>query len=308
MPHLFVVNAAGSSQRRLLSELLQTCTAKGYETGRRVEADAEKSWQDLFAVQRTKTLFTVASVTVIESAENLGPFPESLERFLEPEESETILVAVYGGDCKKYFPKGLFSRLSLREAVEPPRWGEARRRWIENLASEEKVHLGREAGALLGEWFEDPEELRSEIRKLGIASGGAQVSGALVRALSVDEGRKALLDFLDGFCRKDRRVVLDALETLRRRDEVLAAATAFYNRVRGAMYLSLMKGPLREEVVRALGLRPYQRKLAEEAASRYTPETLKHVVAETAALSCREKWGRGAGWNELELIVLGAMK
>jgi DNA polymerase-3 subunit delta len=308
MPHLFVVNAAGPSQRRLLSELLDSFSAKGYETGRRIEADAEKSWQDLFAVQRTRTLFAVASVTVVESAENLGPFPGALEGFLEPDGADTVIVAVYSGDFKKYFSKEILSRLSLRESVEPPRWGEARRRWIEHIASEEKICLDREAGALLGEWFEDPEELRSEIRKLGIASGGAPVSGALVRALSVDEGHRALLDFLDGFCRKDRCAVLEALEALRRREEVLAVATAFYNRIRGAMYLSLMQGPLREEVVRALGLRPYQRKLAEEAASRYAPETLKHVVAQIAAFSCGEKWGRSAGWNDLELLVLGAMK
>lgn len=308
MPHLFVVNAAGSSQRRLLSELLKIYAEKGYETGRRIEADGERTWQDIFASQRTKTLFTVPAITVIESAGALGPFPETLERFLEEKDAEAVLIAVYEGDCKKYFPKGVLSRLSLREATEPPRWGEARRRWIDGIASEENVRLEREAGALLGEWFEDQEELRSEIRKLGIASGGASVESSLVRALSADEGRKALLDFLDGFCRNDRRAVLGALEVLRRRDEVLATATAFYNRIRGAMYLALPEGKVdRESVAKALGMRPYQRRLAEEAVSRYAPETLKCVVAETAAFTCREKWGKSAAWNDLELIVLGAM-
>ena len=303
MPHLHVVDAGGSSQRRLISEALDRHGREGYACEGRFE-HGDRPWGELFASFGGASLFEKKSVLVLEKASALGPFPPELEPSLEPPGSPTVFLAVYDGDGRKFLSSEALARCTVDRVEAPPRWGAARKRWIEALAAEEGARLSAEAGALLGEWYEDPEELRQEIAKLARASRGNEVGGALVRSLCVDEGHGLVLSLLDGVCRKNRSEVMKTLGLLRRSEELLPVGTALYNRLHIAFLATCFTGADLEKIYAAQGVRDYARRLAAEAGRHYPPRAIQRAVAELIALLCAEKWGKGAGWVGMDMVLL----
>lgn len=215
-----------------------------------------------------------------------------------------MFLAVYGGDAKKHLSGEVLARCTVDRAEEPPRWGAARKRWIDGLAAEAGGKLSADAATLLGEWYEDPEEMRQEIVKLVLAARGRVVSSELVRALCADEGHGLLLALLDGVCRGKRGEVLRALGALRSAEELLPVGTALYNRLRIALHATLFSGGDLEKLYAAQGVRDYAKRVALEAVRLYPPRAIQDAVVRLMALLCAEKWGRGTGWNGLDLVVL----
>ncbi len=303
MPHLHVVDAAGSSQRRLLAEALECHGREGYVCEGRFE-NGERPWGDMFASFGGASLFARKSILVLEKAGTLGAMPPELFPALELRGASTVFLAVYDGDARKFLPPEVLARCTVDRAEDPPRWGAARKRWIDSLAAEKGARLSLEASTLLGEWYEDPEEMRQEIGKLALASRGKEVGGALVRSLCVDEGHGLVLALLDGVCRGKRSDVLKAMDALRRSEELLPVATALYNRLRITLLATCFSGADLEKLYAAQGVRDYARRLATEAGRAYPPQALQGAVAELIALLCAEKWGRGTGWSGLDVVLL----
>lgn len=304
MPRLVIVNAAGASQRRLLSEVIQELKAQGYALASRQEGGG---WPDLFGDSRTCGLFESRTIVQVEEAVRMGRFPEELAGFIEGKDASSAIVLLYAGDASKYFPKDLFKKLDVRKAREVPRWSGQRQKWITDEGNKLGVRVSAEAASLLGDWIEDGEELRGELEKLASVAPKSFIDGELVRQLTVDEGGKDLLNLLDGLCYGKYPQVIQALESLRRGGVLLKVVVSLHNRFRLAMY---QRSGERNEgglFVAALGAKPYQKKMAMEAARRYNLEALQTFVAALVRLSLAEKIGQGQGWNGLSREVLEFM-
>ncbi len=301
MPRLIVLNAAGASQRRLLSEVLTDLKKSGFVLASRQEGG---EWVELFGNSRTTGLFENRTVVQVEEASRLGKFPGELEGFLEGIGAPSVLLLLYSGDASKFFARELFKKLDVRRAREVPRWANQRRRWI----SEEVRRLGAsvtsEAASLLAEWIEDGEELCSELEKLVSVAGGKAVDGNMVRLLTVDEGGRDLLNLLDGLCYAKQAQVVQALDSLRRGGVLLRVVVSLHNRFRLAMYQTSGNAGEGKLYLEALGARPYQVKMAAEAARRYDRGVIRAFVLGLVRLSLAEKTGHGRGWHDLCHVIL----
>jgi DNA polymerase-3 subunit delta len=296
-----VIGAAGTSQRRLLSETLRGLQAEGFSpSGRPEEAD----WQELFSSLRTGGLFAAKRLFVVENALRLGPFPEELLPYVEGEGSESALVLVFDGDYRKNLGKELLGKAVVVKAPAVPPWGARRVAWVRKAARDEGVDLDGAAAALLAEWIDDAEEIRAQLPKLALAARGGPVDVGLVEALCLDEGGKSLLRLLDGLCRGREVDVLAALRILQEEPSILPVVTALHNRLRLALYQALLPPGEARRILAALKARDYATRVAGEAARRYGPEALKKAVAGLIALNAAEKLGRGRGWNGLTLLLL----
>lgn len=304
MPKLIVVNAAGASQRRLVSEALEEMKAKGFALSSRQEGG---DWVSLFGNSRTAGLFETRTLIQVEDAVLLGKIPQELAGFVEGEDAASALLLIYAGDASKFFPKELFRTLDLRKAREIPRWAGQRQRWIAEEAARLGVKVTSEAAVLLAEWIEDGEELCSELEKLASVAPAGGIDGAMVRQLTVDEGGKDLLNLLDGLCYGKRSQVIHSLESLRRSGVFLKVVVSLHNRFRLAMYQTSGTDGEGRAFAEALGAKPYQSRMAVEAARHYRPEALRAFVAGLIRLSLAEKTGQGQGWHGLCREVLSLM-
>ena len=301
MPRIFVIGAAGTSQRRLLSETLRGLQAEGFSLAGRPE---EAGWQELFSSLRTGGLFAAKRLFVVENALRLGPFPEELLPYVEGEGGESALVLVFDGDYRKNLGKELLGKAVVVKASAVPPWGPRRVAWVRGAARDEGVDLDGAAAALLAEWIDDAEEIRAQLPKLALAARGAPVHAGLVEALCLDEGGKSLLRLLDGLCRGREVDVLAALRVLQEEPSILPVVTALHNRLRLALYQALLPPGEARRILAALKARDYATRVAGEAARRYGPEALKKAVVGLIALNAGEKLGRGRGWNGLTLLLL----
>lgn len=302
MPRLVIVNAAGSSQRRLLSEVVKDLKSQGYVLASRQEGGG---WSDLFGDSRTAGLFESRTIVQVEDAAKMGRFPDEFVGFLEGPEAFAAIVLVYSSDASKFFAKDLFKKLDVRKAQEVPRWSGQRQKWISDEGRKLGVRVSSEASALLADWIEDGEELRGELEKLALVAPEGGIDGELVRQLTVDEGGKNLLNLLDGLCYGKHVQVIQALESLRRGGIFLMVVVSLHNRFRLAMYQR--SGNAGSGLVNALGAKPYQKKMASEAARRYDLGALQSFTAALIRLSLAEKTGQGQGWNGLFREVLEFM-
>ena len=276
---------------------------EGYVCEGRFES-GERPWGDLFESFGGASLFGKKSMVVLERAGALGDLPLALRAALEPRGAPVVFLAVCDGDARKAISSEVLTRCTVERAEEPPRWGTPRTRRIDGLAAEAGVRLSAEAATLLGEWYEDPEEMRQEIGKLAFAARGEVVGGDLVRSLCADEGHGLVLSLLDGVCRGNRSEVLQALQTLRNAEELLPVAPALYNRLRIALLATCFSGADLEKLYAAQGVRDYARRLSTEALRHYAPRAVQTATVELIALLCAEKWGRGTGWSGMDLVLL----
>ena len=301
MPRVVVIGAAGTSQRRLLSETVATLVGQGFSVEGRPE---EGDWRELFSSLRTGGLFSEKRLFVVEEAVRLGPFPSELLPFVEGEGAPSALVLVYEGDLRRTPGKDLVERAWVVRGESVPPWGSRRVAWVREAAREARVDLDGAAASLLAEWIDDAEEIRAQLPKLALAAEGGRVGTPIVEALCIDEGGKSLLLLLDGICRGRASDVLRGLTVLSREPSVLPVVTALHNRLRLALYQALLPPQEAGVVLSALKAKDYASRVAAEAARLYGAEALKRTVAGLIALNAAEKMGRGRGWNGLCLLLL----
>lgn len=301
MTKFIVITGSGSAQRGLLAGCMEELRGKGFETFERFSGE---TWQDLVDVLQTGGLFEDRRAVVVESADQLGPAPEGLFTESPGNDPAVVCILVWEKDAHKgltALPKGSFE---IRKPEKVPFWIEGRIQWLDKEARSRKIKMTRGAVQLLAEWVEEPEVLLAELQKLGIAAEGAEVDEALVEALVVDEGGKQMLALLDGLCRGEASTVIQALSSLRRREEPLKIISALHKRMRIAMYLSRVTPALGQTLDSALEVKPYQGKMAKRAAAVFPKRAVRDFVLSMARESAAIKSGLGRGWDGIELEIL----
>jgi len=290
------------SQRRKLKELLGDLSKKGYVLAGKMEAPPPGGWPEIVAASRSGGLFDDKRITVIEAAEQFEPFPAPLADFLEGEEADSVIVAVFGGDSKKIFAKEILKKITFVKADESiPPW--KRREWLSALAKGKSYKLDAAAAALLAESIESQEELRGELEKLAIYAAGKIITVETVRQLSFDEGGNALLRFLDGVCQSRVADVLNALRHLESDPSPLPLLTALYNRLRPALYIACFSPAMESRVLAATGAKEYALRMARSALSNFGKDGVKRFMLDLIRLSYLEKTSLAEGWFGFETAL-----
>lgn len=308
-----IVIEGHEGQRRQLAEQLAALSEKGFALAGKLEAGtAFRDWKELFASAGARGLFEARTVTVAEGAEALGPFPDELASILEgslendPEGSgaESVVVATFAGDTRKIFSRetlALKRILFLKAEASVPPW--KRKDWLLGLARERGCRLNPAAAALLGESLESQEELRSELDKLSFYASGREIGVDDVRALSFDEGAKALLQFLDGLCQARHGEVVRSLRHLRSDPSPLRLLAALGNRLRPALYLACFPEDEAAALRASGGPRDHAVRMSRLALGNFGAEAIKRFMLGAAGLSWREKTSAAGGWPDFELLL-----
>ena len=308
MSRLIVIEGH-EGQRRQLAEQLAALSEKGFALAGKLEAGtAFRDWKELFASAGGRGLFDARTVTVAEGAEALGPFPDELapilEDGLEGDEAESVVVATFAGDTRKIFSRetlALKRILFLKAEASVPPW--KRKDWLLGLARERGCRLNPAAAALLGESLESQEELRSELDKLSFYASGREIGVDDVRALSFDEGAKALLQFLDGLCQARHGEVVRSLRHLRFDSSPLRLLAALGNRLRPALYLACFPEDEAAALRASGGPRDHAVRMSRLALGNFGAEAIKRFMLGAAGLSWREKTSAAGGWPDFELLL-----
>lgn len=308
MSRLIVIEGH-EGQRRQLAEQLAALSEKGFALVGKLEAGtAFRDWKELFASAGGRGLFDARTVTVAEGAEALGPFPDELASILEDgqegDEAESVVVATFAGDTRKIFSRetlALKRILFLKAEASVPPW--KRKDWLLGLARERGCRLNPAAAALLGESLESQEELRSELDKLSFYASGREIGVDDVRALSFDEGAKALLQFLDGLCQARHGEVVRSLRHLRSDPSPLRLLAALGNRLRPALYLACFPEDEAAALRASGGPRDHAVKMSRLALGNFGAEAIKRFMLGAAGLSWREKTSAAGGWPDFELLL-----
>ena len=312
MSRLIVIEGH-EGQRRQLAEQLAALSEKGFALAGKLEAGtAFRDWKELFASAGARGLFEARTVTVAEGAEALGPFPDELASILEgsleddPEGggAESVVVATFAGDTRKIFSRetlALKRILFLKAEASVPPW--KRKDWLLGLARERGCRLNPAAAALLGESLESQEELRSELDKLSFYASGREIGVDDVRALSFDEGAKALLQFLDGLCQARHGEVVRSLRHLRSDPSPLRLLAALGNRLRPALYLACFPEDEAAALRASGGPRDHAVRMSRLALGNFGAEAIKRFMLGAAGLSWREKTSAAGGWPDFELLL-----
>lgn len=308
MSRLIVIEGH-EGQRRQLAEQLAALSEKGFALVGKLEAGtAFRDWKELFASAGGRGLFDARTVTVAEGAEALGPFPDELasilEDGLEGDEAESVVVATFAGDTRKIFSRetlALKRILFLKAEASIPPW--KRKDWLLGLARERGCRLNPAAAALLGESLESQEELRSELDKLSFYASGREIGVDDVRALSFDEGAKALLQFLDGLCQARHGEVVRSLRHLRSDPSPLRLLAALGNRLRPALYLACFPEDEAAALRASGGPRDHAVRMSRLALGNFGAEAIKRFMLGAAGLSWREKTSAAGGWPDFELLL-----
>lgn len=305
MPGITIIGSPEASQRRLLVEHTSLLESEGIELIRTQEGG---EWKDLFSTVQTRGLFSSRGYIRVESAEILGKFPEQLTNLVEVDHmASTFLLLVYSSDYKKYFPKTVIPVLRIIRSQQVPIWRNKRYEWLESEARNRNILINEDAVMLLIDNVADSEEVLSEMEKLALASDGAEVSVDLVRELTLDEGKNALLDLMDGICLGKVGTVISALECIKTKYEIIPVLSALYNRIRIASLILSFRQYGTNKVQKSLCFRDYQFKMAIEALKRYSPEDVIQFSADIITLDYREKTNNSRGWIALELMIMKFM-
>ena len=304
MPHLRVVASGGASARRLVAEELEALSKKGRAFAGTHEGG---EWPALIAAGRSAGLFDDKRVSVVESAELLGPFPDELLPYLEGDDASEVLLLVFEKEPGKTFSPAAKKKIVQIKGESVPFWSAQRKKWLLDLAGKEGVALSDDAAALLVELLEDPEEVRAELRKLGSYAHGAPVDAGMVKELSFDEGRNTMLKFLDAFCQARAPEVFAALERFKQEPSVLPLLTGLYNRIRPALYLGIFAPAGGERIRSALEIKEYALKMGREALRRYSSKALTELSFGLLVLSWKEKTSFAEGWPGFESLLMTCM-
>lgn len=302
MPHIIAIEHS-ESQRRQLKDELARLDKEGWPLSAKYDAETFGTWDKLFETAVTPGLFAERETVVVENAETLGDFPDSLAPLVEPDTADTVIVLVMNGDSKFLKPITKSITLIKPEAQVPP-W--KRQAWLVSVAKEQGFTISQEASQLLADSIESQEELRSEITKLGLYSNGREITRRDVEDLSFDEGGRALMMFLDGVCSRNHTDVARSITHLRD-DSPLPIIAAITNRLRPAMILSLFQGKYADEALKSAGFDPakksYAINRAKSALKVYGADRINAFMAKSARLSFLEKTSRAEGWQGFEAII-----
>ncbi|MBQ6970797.1 MAG: hypothetical protein IJP86_00395 [Synergistaceae bacterium] len=302
MPRIIAIEHS-ESQRRQLKDELARLGKEGWPLSAKYDAETFGTWQKLFETVIAPGLFTQREAIVIENAEILDDFPDSLTSLIEDDKADTVIILVMNSDSK--FLKAIIKSITIikPEAQVPP-W--KRQGWLVSVAKEQGFKLSQEASQLLADSIESQEELRSEILKLGIYADGREITRKDVEELSFDEGGRAMMTLLDGVCADNPADVARAITHLNG-DSPLPVITAITNRLRPAMILSLFQGKNADDALKSAGFDPVSKKYAvskaKSALKIYGAKRIKIFMAESARLSFLEKTSRAEGWQGFEAII-----
>ncbi len=302
MPHLIVVSAAESSQRRLLLEVTGNCRSSGYEIR---EGGVWDSWEALFSDAMTTGLFSSRFARVIENAQSLGPFPEILKSSLEGADEDVVLVLLYSGNHGKFLSRQVLDLSTVREGESVPFWPSKRISWLLEKAQSRGMALSQDAASIMVEWVDDGEELLSVLDTLAAFSAGAPVDADMVRKMVLNQRSRGMLNLLDGFSSRRAGLCIQGLTELRNEGEMITVLSALHKRVRFAYYLGRFGKNAGWE--KALGMTPYQARQAGEGADLYDVSELAGLLAGIVRLSIAERCGSGEGWPGLERLLLPIM-
>ena len=302
MPHIIAIDYS-EAQRRQLAETLASLAKKGWPLSARYEAENFPSWQELFSTVIQPGLFAQREAVVVEGAEALGPFPDSLANVIEDDKADCVMILVFSTDTKTL--KSIASSITvIKPEAQVPPW--KRKDWLLSLAKSQGLKIAPDAAGMLSDSIESQEELRSELLKLGTYAGKREITPADVEALSFDDGGRALMKFLDGVCDNKPQDVARAVKYLKG-DSILPVLAAITNRLRPALVMSCYPESLQMEALKAVDSDPVRKKYAvgkaKNALKNYGPDCVKTFMLKAARLSFLEKTGRAEGWEGFELIV-----
>ena len=299
MPYIIAIENS-EAQRRQLNDKIQELTKKGWPLSGKYEADNFGTWEKLFETAITPGLFAQREVIVIENAETLGKFPDTLAGLIDDDKADCIIILVFGTDSKNL--KLIANNITIIEPeAQIPPW--KRKDWILSLAKENKFRIAQDAAQLLGENIESQEELRSEVMKLALFAEGREVTLRDVEDLSFAEGGKAQLLFLDGVCDNKPNDIARALKYLRS-SPLLITLTAITNRLRPALIMSCFQGKNSDEALKAIGVnKSYAINKAKSALKHFGAERIQRFMLGAVRLSYLEKTNRSEGWQGFELIL-----
>ncbi|MBQ7578146.1 MAG: hypothetical protein IJT21_07775 [Synergistaceae bacterium] len=298
MPHLIAIESS-ESQRRQLREEINKLAQNGWPLTSRVEAANFDSWEKLFENTATPGLFATRELIVVESADSLGNFPDSLANYLEDDKADCIIILVLNGDSKIFKPvKDLITIIKPEAQIKP--WD--RPKWLMTLAK-----ISHDAAQLLADSIDSQEELRSEINKLSEYAEGREININDVQNLSFDEGGRAQIIFLDSVCDNKPAQAARALKYLKS-GPLLPVLAAICNRLRPAMIIAIFPGKSQDSALKAVGIdtaKKYNYALikAKNALKNFGAEAIKKFMANSARLSYLEKTNMSENWQGFELIL-----
>lgn len=324
MPHLILISASGTAQRRLLSKVLDDLASRGFSEPS-VKSGGE--WSDILTENSGGDLFEDKSATVIEEAEKLGELPERYAPMLEPPTSSSVIVLLArpraraaagdddGGDesaapqeaSGSIIPKPL-QRLCtmIKPPQAPPPWSKERDALVRSTAAEYDAAAEQSAIALLKDSFEDMSELESETRKLAayVRGGGRKkITADDAAALCLDDGSRDLMQFLDAVCDGRAETAMRALSELERHFDTIPLLAALCNRLRPAMYMASY-GDRADQLLQAIGTSDYAARQASSAVRNYSARAITDIMVSAFRISADERSGRGAGWRDIELMMI----
>lgn len=305
MPALLLIAASGTAQRRLLEESCADLEKKGYAAAGKGEGG---EWSSLLSDNMTGGLFDEKRYIVVEAAPLLGAFPEKLSFMVAPS-AAVVLVLVYESDVKsqpsKFIPKEVLARCRTVKAAEFPRWPRERQMWVAALAKELGVNVAPEGIAMIVELLEDPEEIRAQLKSLGLLKKISVVTAADVEELCLDDGGRNLLRLLDGLCTGEITGVLKSLGAMSKAEDLIPALVPLHNRMRLAWYAGL--GRDAAAFAEALGAKDYAWRMAAQADRRYGHAAMTEFISDLIRINIEERSGAGAGWRGLEAAVIKLM-
>ena len=302
MPHIIAIENS-EAQRRQLRDALTDLAKQGWPLSGKYDAQTFGTWEKLFETAVTPGLFAQREALVIENAEALGKFPDTLASFLEDDKADCIIILVFGSDTRTL--KDITDKITvIKPEPQIPPW--KRKDWIITLAKENRFKISQDAAQLLGESIESQEELRNEVLKLALFAQGREISITDVEALSFDEGGKAQLLFLDSVCDNKPADTAKALTYLRT-SPLLPVLTAITNRLRPALIMSCFQGKYTDDALKATGTDPakknYALNKARSALKHFGADRIKRFMLGAIRLSYLEKTGSAEGWQGFELIL-----
>lgn len=303
MPSIIAIENS-ESQRRQLTEKLSELAKEGWPLNGKFEAEDFGTWEKLFENSINPGLFVQREVIVVESAEALGQFPETLAEFIEDDKADCAIILIFNSDTKTL--KSISGSITLIKP-EPQVQTWKRQAWLQSLAKDNNFAISNEAAQLLADNIESQEELRSEILKLALYIDDREITVEDVNNLSFDEGGRAQLAFLDGVCENKPQNVARSLKYLRT-SPLLPVLTAITNRLRPALMLSCFSGKNSNEALKAVGVDTakkfnYALVKSKTALKNFGAERIKNFMAGAVRLSFLEKTSRAEGWQGFELLI-----
>lgn len=299
MPSILLVTAPIGAQPRLRSEILPKYLKKGYVLDMRRET---ATWAELFEEALTPSLFAQQRIFEVDDGKSLGKLPDDFKKYIEEGDSDVIFLLF----SEKAFQKDLgdvYKRVSIVPYEAAPFWPNQRIGWLQKCAKAKGYSLNSDAAAMLVEWIEDEEELRSELDKLGCAANGKRIDLKLVNDLSIDEGGKEVLNLLDAITNVNVVEVIKNITSLRENGELIPIISALHKRVRNACMVSR----LGSDAASSLHLTAFQTKIAKSMVPIYGANLLSLWLGELIRLSWSERNGEGESWEGLEKLLLAVM-